>query len=254
MSELVTNLQKRILLYLFQFRFITTNQFQKLLLQKDITYTQVLLKNLAEQGYAVSMYLRKKRSENTKPSIYHLGTRARRILKDEGCDPAALNFIYKERGRTRKFIDHFLTLTDIYLFLLSQKGKNEELKFFTKTMLAGYDYFPQPLPDGYIDVKEKNITRRYFLDLFDEYTPPFVYRKRLKQYLTYSANGDWKANTNTPFPILLFVCPNETAKKHVYWYGKNVITKSFEQISLFVTTTDTIQFGAGKMDVWQKVI
>lgn len=251
----ITNSQKQILLFLYIFRFLTTNQIQKLFNHKDPSCTQLWLKDLKDKGYIVSLYSREEREKNTKPAIYHLGLKARHILKrEDDCELASLNLIYKEKTRTEKFITHCLTLADIYLFLLSQKEKNEEIKFFTRTRLSGYEYFPDPMPDAYIDVKEGDSNTRYFLDLFDEYTPPFVYRKRIKQYLKYSADGNWGANTNkAPFPKILFVCPNESAKKHVYWYGKSVIEKSFENVSLFVTTKDTIKFAKDNTVVWQEV-
>lgn len=255
MSQLITNSQKQILLYLYKFRFLTTTHFQKLFNHKKPQTDQEWLKDLKDQGYIVSRYSRGKRDENTKPSVYYLGSKARHILKkEEGCELEALNLIYKEKRKSEKFIEHCLTLADIYLYILSQKEENEEIKFFTKTTLTGYDYFPEPFPDAFIIKKDKEQTRMYFLDLFDDYTPSFVYRKRVKQYLKYSADGDWGANTNnSPFPTLLFVCPSETTKKHVYWYGKSVIAKSFEQVSLHVTTKDIIKFAKDSTTVWQEV-
>lgn len=251
----ITKTQKLFLLFLYKFRFLNTHHFQTILNHANPTRIQMWLKDLKDKGYIVSMYSRGKRDENTKPAIYYLGSKARHILKNEGeCELEALNLIYKEKRRTNKFIDHCLILADIYLYFLSTKEKGEEIKFFTKTSLTGYDYFPQPFPDAYISVTNGKETRSYFLDLFDDYTPPFVYRNRIKQYIKYSGDGDWAVNTNkSPFPTLLFVCPNDTAKKHVYWYGKSVIAKSFEEISLFVTTKDTIKFAKDETSVWDEV-
>lgn len=251
----LTKTQKLILFLLYKFRFLTTYHLQTILNHKNPHRTQSWLKDLKEKGYIVSMYQRNVRSENTKSSVLYLTPLARHILKkDSKVELKALSLIYKEKKRTKKFINHCLLLADIYLYFLSQKKKKEKLQFFTKTTLTGYEYFPKPMPDAYIAIKDEKKTRRYFLDLFDEYTPPFVYRKRIKQYLDYSVGGDWGANTNkTLFPIILFVCPNESARKHVYWYGKNVIEKSFEEIHLYVTTIDTLKFSNGNTDIWQKV-
>ena len=185
--EPLTNQQKHIPNFLYKFRFINTNQFQKLFNHKEPNTVQDWLKDLKDKGYIVSMYTRKVRGENNKPAVYYLASKARHLLKnEEGIELKALNLIYKEKRRTKKFIDHSLNLVDICLFLLSRKEAVEEIKFFTKTTLTGYDYFPKPHPDAYIVVKGKNKTKRYFLDLFDDYTPPFVYRNRVKQYLKYS--------------------------------------------------------------------
>lgn len=251
----ITKKQKQILILLFKFRFLTTLHFQIILGHKNPKRTQSWLKDLADKGYILSSYSRKKREENNKPGTYHLNALARHILKKEkDVEMEALHLIYKEKRKGRKFIDHSLTLANIYLFFLRQLKSGEELRFLTRTALMKFNYFTDPMPDAYIAIKDVKETRRYFLDLFDEYTPPFVYRKRIKQYLEYSRNGDWGINTNnSPLPLIYFVCPNETAKKHVYWYGKNVIEKSFEEVSLFVTTKDTITFAKKNINPWQKV-
>ena len=251
----ITKTQKLILFLLFKFRFLTTNHIQKILGHKNPNRTLAWLKDLKEKGYIISMYQRNVRGENNKPTVVHLTPLARHILKKQkDVELEALSLIYKEKNRTKKFINHCLALADIYLYFLITKNKTEKLQFFTKTTLFGYEYFPKPFPDAFIAIKNDTKTKRYFLDLFDEYTPPFVYRKRIKQYLDYSVSGDWGANTNKAlFPVILFVCPNESAKKHVYWYGKSVIEKSFEEIHLYVTTIDNIKFSKGNINPWQKV-
>ncbi len=251
----ITPKQLQILRLLYTFRFLTTTHFQLLMHHKSPSLIQEWLKDLVEKGYIVSSYSRQKRNENTKPAIFHLVSPARHILKKEkDIEIEALRLIYKEKRKGKKFIDHCLTLADIYLFFEKKLNKDETLKFFTRTMLTGYDYFIKPIPDAFIAIKNTTGTKRYFLDLFDEYTPPFVYRKRIRQYLEYSRQGDWGLNTNqNKLPVVYFVCPNETAKKHVYWYGKSIIEKSFEEVTLFVTTKDTIKFAKETLDPWQKV-
>ncbi len=139
------------------------------------------------------------------------------------------------------------------IYLLSQKESKEEIKFFTKHLLRGYEYFPQPLPDAFISVKGEETTRRYFLDFFDEYTPTFVLRKRVKMYIEYVEKSDWDENTdNAPFPSILFICPNERVKKHVYYYAKSLFEKEYEEkISLFLTTMEKIQ--REDKNIWEKV-
>lgn len=251
----ITKTQKQILIYLYTFRFLNTTHFQKLFNHKNSTRILSWLKDLTDKGYICSMYQRDVIGENTKPAIYHLAAKTRHILKkEENCDLEILRLVYKEKRRTKKFIDHCLAIADVYLFFLADKKENETLKFFTKTTLSEYEYFPKPCPDGYISIKTEMKTKRYFLDLFDPYTPPFVYRRRIRQYLNYSAEGDWQVNTdNAPFPAIYFVCHSEAAKKHAYWYGKNVTDKSFEEVSMYVTTKETMQASGFQGDVWKKI-
>lgn len=251
----ITLKQTEILLYLYKFRFLTTNQIQKLLIHKEPQRTQAWLKDLTDKKYVSRHYDRKSFEDNTKPATYYLGSKARYILKDEkDLDFEQLEYIYSEHRRKEKFVNHCLFLVEVYLYLLSQKEETEELRFFTKTELLNYDYFPDPMPDAYISIKGKNKTRRYFLDLFDEYTPPFVHRQRVRTYLEYAEKDDWDENTNnTPLPSILFIFPVESAKKHINFYAKSLLEKTYDdKISLFLTTKAKIQAGE-KDNIWQKI-
>lgn len=251
----LTKTGKIILLLLYKFRFLTTNQIQKILNHKDPRPSQKLLKYLTEKKYIVSLYSRKKRDLNNKPAIFHLAAKARHILKKQKeCELESLDLIYKEKRRKKIFIQHCLSLADIYIYFLTTKKKNEEVKFYTRTSLAGYEYFPDPKPDAFMAIKNGQEVTRYFIDLFDEYTPAWVYQQRIRKYIDYSRNGDWEANTkNSKFPILYFVCPNETKKMHVFFYGKAKLEKSFEEIELYASTINTLRFSKGNESDWLKV-
>lgn len=69
----------------------------------------------------------------------------------------------------------------------------------------------------------------------------------------YYDENNWQENTNNaPFPIILLVCPNEKRKKHLYYYIKALLKKSFnDDIEFYLTTKDHIKFD--KDGIWQKV-
>ncbi len=251
----ITKKQKEILLYLYKFRFLNTHQIQKLLNHKNPNRTLTWIKDLIEKKYINRHYDRKSFEDNTKPAIYYLGAKARYFLKSEkNLDLQQLEYIYSEHRREMKFREHSLFIVTVYLFLLSHKEAEEELKFFTKNDLNGYDYFPQPLPDAFIAVKGQNTTKRYFLDLFDEYTPPFALRQRVRKYLEYADNSDWDENTDSaPIPSVLIICPTESLKTHINIYAKSLLEKTFEdKVSLYLTTK--AKMGSNSNDIWQKVV
>lgn len=129
----ITTKQKEILLLLYKFRFLTTNHFVKLFNHKDPHRIKEWLSDLIEKDCIRRNYDRKSFGDNTKPAVYYLAPKARLVLKKEKeLDFSELEYIYKEKKRTKKFIDHSLFLADVYLFLLSQKSAKEEIKFFTK--------------------------------------------------------------------------------------------------------------------------
>lgn len=246
-----TDRQKQIIIYLYKFRYLTINHFQKLLSHKDPHRIKEWLKDLKEKKYIASI----KDKNITHPTIYCLDTKARYILKDsKDSDQTFLNRLYKEKNKEKSFIDHHVFITTVYLFFFSKKEYESELKFFTKQDLKAYQYFPDPLPDSYIAVKAKEKTIRYFLDLFDLNVPPFVLRNRIKYYLKYFQDGNWQGNTeNSPLPLVLFICPNERLKKHIYMYSKSLLQKYFNnEIKLFLTTKDAIE-SYKQGETWEQV-
>lgn len=197
------------------------------------------------------------KKDPTKPHIFCLTTRAKYILQENGdCDKTVLGRLHKEKWLKENFRNHCLFIFDIYLYFLSQKEKDSTLHFLTQQDLIGYDFFPEELPDVYIVVETKDGTDKYFLDLFDEYRKPAgVARFAIRKYITYCEDGNWQANTeNSTFPTLLFVVQDERRRKHLHMYGKAKLAKTYQDISLFLTTQDTIKFGKDKTNIWKEVV
>lgn len=250
----ITQKQKLILLLLYKFRFLTTTQLQKILKHKNPKRTQSWLKDLKEKKYIARIYSRDSRANNTKPAIYYLSSRARHILKtNDDCTLAQLEKIYKEGKRTLRFMEECMTIADIYISFLFQKKPTEELKFFTESNLAEFDYFPTPLPKAYIVIKIQEITQRYFLDYFDELTPPSVWDARTKLYLSYADSNDWEDRTNSSLPSVIFVCPTEKIKRRLHYYTKSLLEKTFDDVQIFLKTTTEINNYKNTNTVWQKV-
>ena len=250
----ITKKQTEILNYLYKFRFLNTHHIQKLLNHKNPNRSLTWIKDLIDKKCIKRHYDRKSFQDNTKPATYYLGAQARHILQSEkNINIEQLEYIYSEHRRVKKFIDHCLFVGNVYLYLLLNNNADEELKFFTKNELHDYEYFPSPLPDAFIAVKGKDLTKRYFLDLFDEFTPPFVIRQRVRGYLEYIENSNWDENTdNTLMPSILFICPTESIKKHINLYTKALLEKTFEdKISIFLTTK--VQILNNSNNIWQKV-
>ena len=237
-----TEQQKQIIIYLYQFRYLIVRQLLKLLNHKDPRRIQEWLTDLVKRKYIAQI----SNEEISKGFIYCLDTKARSILKEEeNIDSTVLGRLYKEKQKDAPFIKWHLFLTDIYLYFLSQKEKGQELNFFTAQELKGFGYFPDPLPSAFIEVVDKKETTRYFLDYFDEYTPPFAIRRRVKLYMEYLKSGNWEANTdNAPFPSILFVLSSEKLKRHIQIYTRELLKKNLgDDIELFLTIKSEIKTG-----------
>ncbi len=248
-----TDKQYQIIFLLYKYRFITVIQLQKYFNHKDPHRIKEWLTDLLEKKY-ISVI--KDDTDPTIPFIYCLATKAKLVLVDDkDMDAAFLERLYKEKRLKENFRNHCLFLFDIFLYFLSRQEKGTTLHFLTQQNLKGFDYLPEELPDTYIIVERKDGTDKYFVDLFDEYRkPPGVARFNIRKYITYSEGGNWQANTgNNPLPSLLFVVQDERRLKHLFMYGKAKMAKTFEDISLFITTQDLIRFSKDKTNIWKQV-
>lgn len=246
----ITKSQKQIILFLLKFRFTTVSQLQKYFNHKNHHRINEWLNDLKDKKY-ISVV--KGFKDITQPYIYCLASGSRLIVKEK-ISKDFLNRIYKEKSRSKIFKNHWLFLVDIYLFFLSQKDKKSKMAFCTSQDLESFDYLPKDL-DAYIAVETNGVTKRYFLELFDEYKDKTgVIRYSVRKYLDYFRDGSWQASTNnSPLPSVFFIMTNERRRAFVSHYGKAKLAKTFEDISLFVTTQDTIRFSKKGQNIWQKV-
>ncbi len=251
----VTDRQVEILTLLYRFRFLDRHHIQKFLGHKQPRRTNSWLKDLSEKKLVGRIYS-KKFGENTKPAIYFLNLKARQVLKEQkDVNKSLLNRIYREKSRSKRFIDHSLFLADIYHYLkIAASEYKAKLHFFTKTDLAGHNYLPEPMPDLYIAVEEKGLMRRYFLEAFPEGTPRYALRHRIFRYFNYYESNVWEMTTKHLFPKILLVCPNRKMQGFLNKFIKETAEEEFDDsIQFFLTTTKKINKSGMKKEVWQKV-
>lgn len=239
----ITPAQIKILLLIYQFRFLNRLHIQSLLKHKDPHRIKSWLTDLTTKEYLTRIYSNKF-PENTKPAIYHLNLKSKKYLKQhEQINNKLLNRVYREKIRSRAFIDHYLFLADIYLSLISQNNENKDkLHFYTKTQLTEHSYLLRPLPDAYIALTDEGSkTKRYFIEIFEDQVPRFVVRKRIEQYIEYFESKEWETQTKNPFPIILLVCPNETGKKYISRFITKILEEDIVGIVFSLTTREEVQ-------------
>lgn len=237
--------QKQILLVLYKFRFGTLEQLHHYQGIKSVTATTVRLKILVEQGYLGRNYDGKYRVQG-RPATYYLRLKALNWLKTQPqATPNVIKTIYNNDKRASKaFISHSLAIFRLYLDL-----RSSGFKFFSKSELSAYDYFPKQLPDAYLSRKEPKdqLIDDIFVSYIAESMPYFVVRKRFKQMAAYYDGDEWEGEGNQ-MPAWLIVCQTEKLEKRLTKNLAKLVDEDSE-MNLFITTLDK----AGDMGKWQQL-
>lgn len=231
-QQSITSKQQEILFHLYTYRYLTRLHIQQLLNHKDKSRINKWLTDLTNKHYIHQIYSNTY-GENTKPAIYYLGNNSITILKNNpNVTPERLVKVYKERGRTQRFINHCQLVADVFIsFDTEAKTTDKTLYFYAQNELLDHEYLLRPVPDACIALEHKKTTKRYFLDIFDEGTPRFAIRKRVKDYITYSESGEWEEATSHPFPKILLVLPTQS----LVTYANKLVTALSEENDLSIS-------------------
>ena len=242
-----------ILILIYKFRVLNRNQIQNILNHKYRSRIITWLNYLTEEKYLIRKYSKEFAGI---PAEYCLATKSRSELKKQNEIKATLlDRIYKEKSLSETFRKHSMFLADIYLSLIAVTKKNKvKLNYYTQTDLVGIKYLILPIPDAYFSIKEnKKLTKRYFLDVFDQRDPRLAYRKRLKQYSNYFANRYWQDNTDKSFPEIIMVVPDIVMRKYLNRKIKQLLNGEGQEILFYLSTWDEIKSQGIKREVLHKV-
>lgn len=240
-KQKTSTIQPQILQYLLRFRFLTSTQIQKLLQLNSLHSANYYLTKLSRQQTIGSLYSRTKEL-SFQPAIYYLKTAGLKQLEIN--DQKIIKKLYKEKSKSKTFINHSLLIANYFIYLKNDSIKtNQSLNFFSKNDLLPYQYLIHPLPDAYITRTDKN-TKRYFLEIIDENSPRFSIRKRIDQYNNYIENKTFEKNTGYIFPTILLICPNQTINNYLKKYFEKIWDESnFDEISIHSATQDEAFLG-----------
>jgi hypothetical protein len=215
--------QTEILLNLYRFRFLNRNQIQQLLNHKKHNRIIKWLNELAKEKYVNCEFERK---FGAIPSVYCLGTKARKELKKrKEIKEKLLERVYQEKNSSQEFKAHNMAIADIYLSLVDLTKKHDaKLNFYTAVDLTDMKYLVLPHPDAYFSIEQKKFTKRYFLDVFNLNSSEKWLFKRVKQYFKYYEEEYWQDHNQNPFPEIIFVYYDLKTKKEL----EKIIRKNLE--------------------------
>ncbi len=231
------NREKEIIDNLLRFRFLNRPQIQTMLNHRYKGMVIRWLNNLTKRGYIFRIYSKEFAG---KPSIYCLDKGSVPYLKEKGVEKRIIKRFYKEITRSQTFRDRSLLIADIYLLLRKQAKKDKaNLDFYAQMDLENIDHLPNNPPHAYFSIKGKNKrTKRYFLEIFDPQPPRFWMFERVSQYLEYFQSDEWQDNTDTKFPEVILVAPDEKSQRYL---KKQVNEQSEdEEIPFRITTWEAI--------------
>lgn len=244
--------QLEVLELLHKFRFGSNDLFAQYFGKKDRSFVFKRLSILLEQGLIGKRFEPSYRLAG-KPAAYYLTPAGARVLQEHrGQDKPAINIkaIYKDKTVSEQFVAHSLELFAIYNQLRTQYG--DDLLFFTRTAMnrEEYDYFPHPLPDAYIRLKQSS--KHFFMDIFRDGEPSFVAKRRIKQYIKYDEDGDWAA-TGTDLPVVLAVCESSKLAKRVQGYMTNVLEEAWPDGEVIFAQTTKSDLLTSDRAIWRKI-
>jgi len=237
-KQKTSTIQPLILQHLLRFRFLTSIQIQKLLQLNSLHSTNHHLIKLSRQQTIGSLYSRTQKIA-FQPAIYYLKSASIKQLNIT--DKKIIKRIYKEKSKSKTFIDHSTLIANYYIYLNNDSIKTKQtLNFFTKSDLLPHNYLIHPLPDAYFSrVDKKENIKRYFLEIIDEGAPRFSIRKRIDQYKNYIENKSFETATGYNFPTILFISPNKTINNYLKKYFEKIWDESnFDEISIYSATTE----------------
>jgi hypothetical protein len=246
--------QLEVLELLYKFRFGSNDLIAQYFGKRDRSFVFKRLSILLEQGLIGKRFDSSYRIQG-KPAAYYLlpaGIKKLSEYRDIEVTITRVKMAYKDKTVSEDFISHCLQALGAFNQLKRIYG--DAIRFYTKVDLnvETYDYFPKPLPDAFLSLKEQDQTRRYFLEILDAATPLFVLRKRIKQYLDYYESGAWD-DTGSEFPIVLLVCQSNKQEKQL----QSTISKALENETepVFATTTYAkLKELSKEVVIWQNAI
>lgn len=218
--------QLDILLILYRFRFGTRSLLAEYLHKPNNTslYSKVTI--LEKHGLIASRYDNAYRLAG-REAEYYVTPKGIRALADP-----ALPISYKDKSVSSQFVQQTTLLFRIHNILLSLYPS---LQFFTARDIQALDYFPSKRPTAFISYKEKETTKRFFVEYVPAHLSISAIKSKLRQYIRYYEEDAWTV-TDTPFPVILYIAEDGMTEQGVRWHMSRELYKTDTAIKFYTTT------------------
>jgi hypothetical protein len=215
--------QITILNKLSKYRFTTT---ELLSLELGNTSSRAMFKRcqiLVDQEYIGRRYDRSYKLLG-RPAAYYLTKKGIDALQqhqtdEQKLDPAIIKSLARDYRASKLFERHCLSIFRASIRLSEIYGP--EIKFFSKSQLRQYRYFPNPLPDGYARYKDKpgSPDKHLMIECFDDTMPQSVMRQTIDRHVAYYDSGDWPPGNDYPL-VIIFYQNDKLKDKLISWISR----------------------------------
>lgn len=233
--------QVRILMPLYRFRFMTTEQLARYrhvsVSSMHMSLDKLVSRGLIDKRYDSSFKLQ------GKPARYYLTKDGIRYMRGRfGLSERILKSYYKNPVLGDDFIDHTVTVFDVYRTLHAIYPGVFDI--FTKAEIAPYEFFPSKLPNLYLQsiADDETVETAYILEVFDT-TPFFAVRKRIREHIEHFDSGEWP---DEYYPTLLLVCPDRRTESRLEGFLEPIL----EDIDFLTTTLESLFTATERATIW----
>ena len=148
--------------------------------------------------------------------------------------------MYKDKLVGPVFIDRCLQIFAVFNRFKAGYG-NKRLDFYTKREMNQYDFFPKPLPDAYITIKNKGEDdSRYFLEIYDVLSPFFTHRRTLNKHMEYYDSGEWEEEVGGDYPNLLLICETPQLERRIQKLAERLQASTGAYMTIYTTSTKVL--------------
>lgn len=233
--------QVRLLKVIFKFRFVSVPLLAEYLSKdKSTIYEQLLV--LSSQNYITKSYDSSYRLP-PRPATYAHAAKGIKYLRDNtDLSQTALRNMYKNKTASEALVVQ--SLSNLKLCLQLRHQYPEIFTIYTKSELTQYDKFLRPLPDLYLQRKnrEQDKPNAYLIEFIEAGTFSWILRNRIRTHQDWSDEDYWKQ-----YPYVLFICGNDSTEHRI----QRMLENNFSDFEFYTTTTERLATSTTK--VWRQV-
>ncbi len=249
--------QLEILRLFYRFRFLTSTHLVILLNLKHTNPNQIhqrlkvlLDNNLIDRHYSDQYKI------DRRPAEYYLindGIAALKQYMGDKCDSKVLHSLYSDKTTKPFPIAQYLRVCMIYCYLKQCYG--DDLKFFTKSQIRSYTYFPRRRPEAFIRLDVDGKQKEFFLEVIDPNKPFFDYVGKVRRYIEYSDDGTWREKTERKLPTILFIGDSVGTEIRIQKQAARFIKKHYDdEPKVYTTNIEKLKTIVPSYDrVWRDV-